>query len=176
MRQGNLIVLFCSRNNGSICFNWCPPVPRRTYPSASCLIPPFFATSNQNLHRFWESEEIKSQTFRDTQSNCGHKSFLAKLADLRVKNKAPGFLKNYSSSSNIPGGKLAVWDEHMHFEFLFKPLLLIWLNHTRGHQTPSHNTNQVYHRQLHTCLKPMSHTSVWIESGKKELRLRMLIR
>jgi hypothetical protein len=29
-------------------------------------------------------------------------------SDLRVKNKATGFLKNYSTSSNIPGGKLAV--------------------------------------------------------------------
>jgi hypothetical protein len=68
MRQGNLIVLFCSRNNGNNCFNWYPPVPWRTYPSASCLIPPFFATSNQILRRFCESEEIKEQIVRDTRS------------------------------------------------------------------------------------------------------------
>jgi len=60
-----------------------------------------------------QSEEIEEQAVRDTQSNYGRKSCLDKLADLRVKNKPPSFLKNHSSSSNIPGGKLAIWDEHM---------------------------------------------------------------
>jgi hypothetical protein len=71
------------------------------------LILPFFATSNQTLRRFCESEELQAQAVRDIQIKLWSQKLLGQT-DLRVKNKATGFLKNYSTSSNIPGGKLAV--------------------------------------------------------------------